>query len=227
MNAITFRQKAKSVLLDNYGKRKRDGARSGRFLGRNLALLAAGSDRIFSVIEKRKYTAYAVVLLIDISGSMEGERLNYAVEAAYLIAKELKKLEIKVIIYGFQSFITSEVEKSVVDDQQALFNFLYKRSGGGTNETLAVETAHERLMAEREYPGKIIITMCDGEPGNVAFLKKAIKKSRHDGIETLSLGICSTSNKPIYGATQCATVVHPKHIYSATAGLLARNMRRA
>jgi len=233
MNAITFRERAKSVLLDNYGKRKRDGARSGRWLGRNLALLAAGSDRIFAVTEKRKYTAYAVVLMIDGSSSMEGERLIYACQAAFLVRAEMAKLGIKVIVNAFSNHVVcveKEIARAKTADEFAsiIINYVYNaKLAGGTNEDRAVDEAHRLLMAEREYPGKVIITICDGEPNDGGKLRKSIKKARRFDIQALSLGICDSRNKRYYGTNQCATVLHPKHIYSAAARLLTNNMRRA
>lgn len=250
MNSITFRQKASSVLLDNYGIRKREGQSSGRFLGRNLALIAARHDRIFAKAEKRRYSKYAIILLLDCSGSMRHtRRIVPACEALYQIRKELNAVGAHTLVCGFNSASELYVPTDYDLSNQDAFNVwgIHKTENPwhyGNHDWKAIERSRNILLGLKEYPGKLIFTFSDGQPTcdrrpckidgcsndrkvHEDLLRSEIRRTREAGIQVLALGIQTDAPLRFYGERQSSMIENPSHIYSSAANLLTRNLQRA
>ena len=184
MNAVTFRQRAASVLTDNSGARRRHGARSGRWLGRNLAMIAAGSDRIFACAEKRRFAEYVIVLLLDLSGSMSRNRCNRMAAAAksvQAIHKELTAIGARVLVRGFNRKLElidlQEPTEKLKEPQYIAYCERACWGGGeagtedengrgycaGTHDHAAIRRARE-LIEKQPEAGKIVFTFGDGMP---------------------------------------------------------------
>lgn len=65
------------------------------------ALLNQGSDKIFKQIKECESDSVAISLLIDLSGSMNGTRINLARQVAILFAETLNQLRVPSEVIGF------------------------------------------------------------------------------------------------------------------------------
>lgn len=85
------------------------GFRSGRLHPASLQRLTVGDDRAFSRRQENRTKDVAVSLLVDLSGSMNGEKVKVAMEAAWAFSDVLSSLKINNEVLGF----TSDVAKFV------------------------------------------------------------------------------------------------------------------
>lgn len=77
------------------------GFRSGRLHTAGLHRLAAGDDRVFRRLHVNESKDVAVELLIDNSGSMEGIKMQTAMEAGYALSSTLERVGIQHEVLGF------------------------------------------------------------------------------------------------------------------------------
>ncbi|MBP2498413.1 hypothetical protein ABID82_005099 [Methylobacterium sp. PvP062] len=77
------------------------GFRSGRLHTAGLHRLAAGDDRVFRRLHVNVSKDVAVGLLIDNSGSMEGIKVQTAMEAGYALSTTLERVGIQHEVLGF------------------------------------------------------------------------------------------------------------------------------
>jgi len=78
-----------------------NGKRSGRLNGSNLSRLAVGDDRIFRRREVNNSKDVAVSLVVDCSGSMCGDKMLLASQAAMTLSSVLDRLNITHELIGF------------------------------------------------------------------------------------------------------------------------------
>ena len=246
MNQSTFISKAKSVLKDNAGVRKLPHQRHGKFLDEaHLGLVRAGETRIFQKSIKRQFFDYHVCIVMDCSGSMGGEKIEYAVYSTHALAHALKQAGAKVDVFTFNR-LYKKIDESIYGDPKVFYHQGLKEvdgwQGGGNHDHYAVEMTRQFMMKENR-PGKIMLVISDGEPicgsckekGCIPegvrdlyeiALKKAIKNSRNSGISTLAIGIMSEAARRFYGERQSRIIGNLDSLYSEMAGLLEKNIVR-
>jgi cobaltochelatase CobT len=77
------------------------GYKSGKLNSKSLFSVKCGNDRIFKKRNEVRDINAAVSLLIDMSGSMSGEKIHTAMQSAYAFAMTLQQLKVPYEIYGF------------------------------------------------------------------------------------------------------------------------------
>lgn len=77
------------------------GFRSGRLHTAGLHRLAAGDDRVFRRRHENPSKDTAIMLLIDNSGSMDGQKMHTAMEAGYALSSTLERVGIKHEVMGY------------------------------------------------------------------------------------------------------------------------------
>lgn len=100
MNDITFRRNLQSVLYDNKYDRAVGNKRTGKLNGRKLSKIGY-SDKVFKKKEERQNKEYTVSIMVDISGSMAGDRIKYAKESADKLSKHFSAVGINHNIIAF------------------------------------------------------------------------------------------------------------------------------
>jgi hypothetical protein len=86
------------------------GYRSGRLHSGSLHRLRTGDDRVFRRLEEHKSPETAVWLLIDNSGSMEGDKMRMAMSAGYALSSTLQRVGIKNAVSGFTTMEPRDVK---------------------------------------------------------------------------------------------------------------------
>ncbi|EDV9233101.1 porphyrin biosynthesis protein [Salmonella enterica] len=80
------------------------GQRRGRIHGSSLYRLSMKDERVFRRKEDHKAVNACVQQVIDLSGSMDGEKILLALASAYTIADALDRINVPNIITGFTTF---------------------------------------------------------------------------------------------------------------------------
>lgn len=76
------------------------GYRSGKLNSKSLFSVKCGNDRVFKKKNEIRDVNACVSLLIDMSGSMTGERVYIAMQSAYALAMTLEQIKVPYEIYG-------------------------------------------------------------------------------------------------------------------------------
>jgi hypothetical protein len=77
------------------------GYKSGKLNAKSLFSVKCGNDRIFKKRNEVRDINAAVSLLIDMSGSMRGQKVYTAMQSAYAFAMTLQQLQVPFEVYGF------------------------------------------------------------------------------------------------------------------------------
>ncbi len=169
---------------------------SGRKLapGR-LVKLAVGDPRIFRKKVDVVEVNTAVVVLLDLSGSM-CSRYEVANAAAYAL---------HVTLFGLRGVAVCSLEfsgKEREPDVNILVDFGRKPASENFNHYPFDGTpTHQALWAgrvmllQRPEPRKIMLVLTDGRPDNGSETSAATKRIRRDGIEIAAIGIMDKSVK--------------------------------
>ncbi|MFA5100575.1 MAG: VWA domain-containing protein, partial [Candidatus Omnitrophota bacterium] len=153
----------------------------------NLALVRA-SNRIFrEEIQPNKYM-WRLSLIVDLSGSMGGEKVVAAVQTVILYAEALNKIKnIEFEIVGFENreFIPLKLYADVWNLHKMHFvvaeSLRVASHGGGTNDVGALISAIERIRAGARFEtNKMIFIITDGCSGMGGYreMSKIMDKNR-------------------------------------------------
>lgn len=158
---------------------------------RNEYYMLASYTPEFPPIDKKQTGEY--IFLIDISGSMAGEKLEQAAQAMKICLRNLGTDDLFNLV-AFESELHPFSQKSLPFNQKNLdlatrwVNRL--RSMGGTEILPAVEFALKEETPEYE---KIILLFTDGQVGNENEIINYIK-ARNQNLRLFSIGIDTTVN---------------------------------
>lgn len=158
------------------------------------------SDRLFKRRLEKEGVDSAVVVVLDVSGSMFETRFEYdanmsaksycymdhAVKAAAALVDTLSRAGVKVSVQAFGSS-TSVLKRFDEPAVRGLEKLTRIRSGGNTNDYQAVRYAHEQL-ANRPETRKAVFVITDGF-GNVDATTRQVRSGEALGISTVGIGI--------------------------------------
>ena len=144
----------------------------------------------------RKTNHICIVVLVDQSGSMGGEKINKAREAAVFIDETFGKLaDIELFIYGHNTHSGCEVyvyrEPGKTYNAAVLGNI---QSGGANYDNIAIHWVTDRVRKLTQNAG-IFIVISDGQPcssgnGNpVEDTRKAVKRAEKKDLQVIQIAI--------------------------------------
>ena len=187
-----------------------------RIIGNRLEIKNAyRPDQKFYASKKlpQDYPSMAVSVLVDMSGSMQGARMNSAMRAAMLLYDFATGLGIPVMVAGHNTQTRGCAEYYVFSrfdaiGKQDAFR-LAKLSTGGCNRDGAAIAASVGLLAKRPEEVKLMFVISDGQPndGNYsgssarADIQNIVKSARRNGIEVFAAAIGNDKEhiQAIYG----------------------------
>jgi cobalamin biosynthesis protein CobT len=168
--------------------------RSGHKIeSRVLHRLAVADTRVYASRNYKEGVNTAITILLDRSGSMQGEKMIVANESAYAAALALQSVPgVACSVAAFPAYsetsgwdcvypLTSFGEK-VKPDRYGI------QADGSTPLHSALAWARAQVL-RRQEPRKIVLVVTDGEPDDHKRAKQAIKHMEKEGIELLGLGI--------------------------------------
>lgn len=145
------------------------------------------SDKLFKRRSEVDGIDSAVVILLDVSGSMADDALiGPAVECCAALLDTLDRAQVKTCILSFGS--TTSVVKDWADRRALGTEALSTISAsGGTNDFFAVRYAH-KLLTQRQEERKVVIVLTDG-CGQVNATAEQVRAGEAIGITTVGIGI--------------------------------------
>lgn len=185
------------------------GYRSGRLHGSSLARLHFKDDRVFRRKTENETKNVAVELVVDISGSMGGQKILKATQSAFALSSVLERLKIKHEVICFTTGedqmtsaerrdadtknikyartenlvmpIIKNFDESLNADVRSRFGYLpYRVSMRSNIDGESIEVAARRLM-QRQAARHVMIVLSDGEPAGHSYgFDMGVKPLRND-----------------------------------------------
>ena len=170
-----------------------------------LAEVPAGNISVYKqTVEEQDTREFAVCVLADMSGSMEGPRLDTqfkVLNSIYLALSEIIPME-DLHIYGHTG---DEPEPSIYTfcsphspDYLQNIKRYYNISCESNYDGAVIETVHKKIRETTDRP-VILISLSDGQPcDDVDDMKKILERARRDQFVTVGIGIQTDYVKNIY-----------------------------
>lgn len=192
-------------------KGKLDQSRLSRICLKNSGSFA---DKIFKRSIENNTLDAAVTILVDMSGSMHGDKLLNAVASAKLLASVCMSLSIPLEILGFTDdhinlpvmFVYKAFSDLKIAPNDILRYFaLSSRFMTGNPDGENILWAYDRILKRKELR-KILVVMSDGSPaaskgdsGLASFTKEVVENIENSKkVDIYGLGILSASVKDFY-----------------------------
>ena len=149
----------------------------------------------------------AVLLCIDVSGSMSGDPLNEAKEAAreFVRQMDLSSSSVGIVAFGTRAKLVTETCRDARQLDRAIKSLSIS---GTTNMAAAIKTAHEQLSHDRPDPGagstrhegcenalRFVVLLTDGMPNNRRGALNAAQSCHDDGIDIVTIGTSAADRK--------------------------------
>lgn len=148
-----------------------DGFYSGKINVRYLYRL--DKKYFYRIKEKQTPNNTAILVLVDLSGSMHGERVNYARLACMMLYEVCKELKIPYAVIGHSAVYKEDIviHKHFIDfnskNKDEKYNLFYMQDHGNTREGVSLKYAGEYLLKQPEL-NKILFSISDGQPNHTA-----------------------------------------------------------
>lgn len=151
-----------------------------------LGGVMAGNNRIFHQDIKVNSQSSALVILVDSSGSMSGDSMLIAnnAAAACALAMERVGMEVAILHYSNDVFQT----KLFCDSMRSRMKKFAMRAGGGTRTHLALIAA-AKVLAQSKAERKQVLLITDGEPNDVGMVRRASEAIHSDKIDLASIQV--------------------------------------
>ncbi len=198
---------------------------SGRKLANGrLVRMVTGDPRIFRKKSESKEVNTAVVVLLDLSGSMNG-RYEVANAAAFALHTTLFGLKGVAICSMEFSGKDKEPDVNVLVDfgkKPKSENFNHHPFDGTPTDTAT--WAGRVMLLQRPEPRKIMLILTDGCPDDSSETKAATKRTMQDGIEIAAIGIMANCVKNYWDNHKIIETVQelPAAMFGIMEGLLIK-----
>ena len=243
-----FAQQVRKLIQIRARVQRQYGVKKGKLDQSRLARIcfdAPGfNERVFKNKIENKMLDAAITVLVDMSGSMQGQKAFYALASTLLVNEVCSTLNIPLEIVGFtdgkvysfsdwcpvmyiyKSFSDLRVNADQIKEYFQLSSSYMVGNPDGEN----ILWAHDRLLKRKERK-KLLIVMSDGSPaasrGNVseigAFTRKTIEEiEQAKVVDIYGLGLCSHAVERYY---QTHSIVNePEQIPSKLLELIERKI---
>jgi len=177
-------------LFDKSGMEEfQPGRKTGALNVRALPSMARGNDRLFKRRMEVEGIDSAVVIVLDVSGSMEevsgDNRIRPAVKTLAALLESLNAAGVATCVLTFAND-TSVLKPWAMPVKKALGEIKGVRCGGSTNDYFAVRYAHELLLARSEAR-KVCFVITDG--GGAYSTALQVESGQRLGLTTVGVGI--------------------------------------
>lgn len=183
----------------------------GRFDARAYVRVDAGAVNVFRRRTDTPGQTAAVSLLLDLSGSMSGERAEAAACLALHLGDALKAAAVPFEIAGFirargegaaHGLVMAKDFRTTWTDARDAVGALSAAATGGTAMMPGIKAMAARLRARAGVSRRILLVLTDGQDGfSAGSNKAAIKAADAMGVEVIGLGMFYDASH-VFGASR-------------------------
>lgn len=199
-----FSKKLKEVLMYQAKTRRKMGLKNGQIHDASLSRIIT-DQRVFKKTIQGVEKKARIAVLIDLSGSMCGEKEKDAIAAAYMLADSCARIKVPVSVMGHNTgrngvnlFHFVEYEKCM--NKLAKEKILCADANGANHDGLAIFHAATDLIRHRKSGEQLVLlVISDGAPAGIngywgAVADKDIQKitgafEKQYGVKTIGVGI--------------------------------------
>jgi len=162
-------------------------ARSGRKIeGRQLSRVAVGDSRIFRKTDEKRGLDTAIHVLVDRSGSMNGNRMEVAMKSTMALMSTFDNIK---GVSSAASMFPGVTRLTDFHENVAQTKHRYVPSTLGTTPLGEALLWLIKDMANRRENRKMVIVLTDGAPNDPVICQKLIKRMEKFDIEVIGIGI--------------------------------------
>ena len=178
--------------------------RLGKLDTSKIAEIPAGNMSVYKqTVDDQDTREFAVCVLADMSGSMQGQRLDMqfsVLNSIYLALSEIIP-ESDLHIYGhtddcdptIHTFCSPYSPNYLQNIQQ-----YYRIDNGSNYDGVVIEAVHKKIRETSDRP-VILISLSDGQPcDDIENMKKVLERARRDQFVTVGIGIATDYVKELY-----------------------------
>lgn len=176
-------------LFDNSGSSEfQRGRRAGSLDTNRLHTIAAGNDKVFMRRLDTEGVDSAVVVMLDLSTSMNRwDKITYAVPACAALVETLTAAGVDVCVTAFADEV-SIIKPWAMTSKKALTLLPRVHVFGGTNDSMALSHAHG-LLLRHGAPRRVCFVLTDGDGNDVSATIAQVEAGQRLGITTIGVGI--------------------------------------
>ncbi len=190
------------------------GLRSGNLDDNALEKLSLGIDTIFERQEEESKPKISISILVDLSGSMWGSKIQSAKEVAISLYEALKEHpQVQIGIYGHSGHYDCQVRRYVTPNEGDASSMASITQEEQNYDGKAIEVVSEDILtwADERNLANYLFVLSDGLPegynyyGKAAIddTKAAVDAAENDGVKAYGIGIChafsSETGERLYG----------------------------
>lgn len=173
-------------MFENSGTEEFNINRKQGSLNVNALATIGHNDRLFKRRSEVAGVDSAVTVVIDCSGSMDGERMQNAVDVCYALLTTLGQAGVATSVVSFSSMV-SLLKPWNMTYQKTKPMLERLKANGGTNDYAAVSFAHGMLY-RRPEARKVCFVLTDGE-GDPEATRLQCQSGARLGVTTIGIGI--------------------------------------
>ena len=143
-------------------------------------------NKVYTTMQRNRRDIYAAILL-DVSGSTSGTKINSIRETAAMLTEALEHIGDRYMIYAFGDKLYA-VKSPNESNPLTRKNIFSLTSGGGTPQADATRDITS-LFRKINAKTKVLFTIGDGSPDNVEETKKSLLEARAQGIRSYSITV--------------------------------------
>ncbi len=203
-------------LLQSYIMARGGTAAAGKLDTRKLHRLAVNNPRVFQHRVEKKGVDTEVIVLVDVSGSMSGQKAEMTTQAMYALMTSLSRIKgVRAGAFGFNS----DSFPCYVPMGGAVTNQMKICPSGGTLLGEAVNRCLSYFNYD-EGSRQVLIILSDGDSQNVNYVEYILKKAQNIGIEIAAVGILDSYIKRYEDIADCRVISDLKELPSTLFNIL-------
>lgn len=174
-------------LLQTVTLNRESGFRRGRLDCNKLHRLVVNNTRVFASRVEKVSLDTEIGMVVDMSGSMSGEKASVTSRALFAAMSSLRKLptSVRSFAVGFSGNATVDI----LDPHEPLRTKMYIVPSGGTSCGEGVVRALMKFTSDADTR-KILFILTDGRTYNEAYFRLIIERCAKYGVELYGFGIC-------------------------------------
>ncbi len=191
-----IRSKLRQLLEAQCATQERVGTRGNRLSGKHLVRAQLNDPRIFRRVSSGVAVDTAVVLVGDVSPSMDGlplQLLNQALFAASTALSSLEGVETGIVAFPGRQVVLNFGQSPTRYRER----FTLAIAGGGTPLEQGVMQALHLLRTSRKAR-KLMVVLTDGEPNDADTAAAALDLAESQGVETFGVGIMTMAVEDLF-----------------------------